>query len=130
MMRGCREPRGQHQLQEAWGTILALMLPRRRGWNPERTHGAPVGPPARATVPLGDSPTLTPGRPGFLAAGIVDFGTRRTLTNRVAHISSRSAFSSIQNTVSYPPWSLYSLETICLKCQAQRINSVPGSHYF
>lgn len=44
MMRGCREPRGQQQLQEAWRTILALMLPRWRGWNPERTHGAPVWP--------------------------------------------------------------------------------------
>lgn len=75
-------------------------------------------------------PLLPPWRPGFLAAGVVDFGTRPTLTNHVAYISSLSAFSSIQNTISYPPWLLYSLEMICIKCQVQRKNSVPGSHYF
>lgn len=56
---GLQEPRPA-AAQEACGTILALMLPRWRGWN-QRGHMGPLSaPPALATVPLGDSPTLTP----------------------------------------------------------------------
>lgn len=77
-------------------------------------------------VPLGDSPTLTPLETwvsGSRCSGLWN----QTHTYCLAYISSPSAFSSIQNTISYLPWLL---EMIHLKCQTQRKNSVHGSHYF
>lgn len=61
--------------------ILVLMLPRWREQTPERTHGSPAWPISPGHSSAVDSHLLhpafgAPSRPGFLAAGVVDFGVR------------------------------------------------------